>query len=83
LGNVPRLVSDTRAPGVINTDASGLKSFRISDDTRLVLSAEAFNLFNRVQFGAPGTSYGSSTFGVISGQANAPRQIQLGLRLFY
>lgn len=82
-GDVPRLVGDVRAPGVLNTDASGLKDFTISENMRLQLSAEAFNLFNYVQFGKPGTSYGSSTFGVISGQANSPRQIQFGLKLFY
>ena len=44
---------------------------------------EALNAFNRVQFSAPNTSVTSSSFGVISGQANAPRQLQFGLKLLW
>jgi hypothetical protein len=44
---------------------------------------EVFNLFNRVQFGYPGTSLGTPQFGVISGQYNNPRLVQLALRLLF
>ena len=44
---------------------------------------EALNAFNRVQFSGPNTSVTSATFGVISGQANAPRQLQFGLKLLW
>jgi len=46
--------------------------------------AEAFNLFNRVQFGPPGqifTAKANSALGVISSQLNNPRLIQYSLRL--
>ena len=43
--------------------------------------AEAFNAFNRVQFGVPNTSINSTAFGVVSSQQNLPRNLQLGLRL--
>jgi hypothetical protein len=33
-----------------------------------------------VQFGPPNTSFGGSAFGLITNQANAPRQIQFSLR---
>jgi hypothetical protein len=43
---------------------------------------EFFNAFNRVQFSAPGTQVDNiAAFGVVSGQANSPRQIQLALKL--
>jgi hypothetical protein len=42
---------------------------------------EVFNLTNRVQFSAPNTTAGSTTFGVVTGQANNPRLVQLALRL--
>ena len=42
--------------------------------------AEAFNVFNRVVFGGPQTSLNSNTFGVISSQANSPRQMQGGIK---
>ena len=41
------------------------------------------NVFNRVVFGGPQTSLNSSTFGVISSQANSPRQMQGGLKLYW
>ena len=44
---------------------------------------EALNAFNRVQFSAPNTNVTSSSFGVITGQANAPRQMQFGLKLLW
>jgi len=83
LGNVPRISSDIRAPGVINTDASGTTEFSLTESTHMRFSAQAFNLFNRVQFGRPNTTFGGTTFGYISSQAHSPRQIQLGLRLIY
>jgi hypothetical protein len=42
---------------------------------------EAFNLTNTPAFGLPGTSLGTPNFGVITSQANAPRQVQLAMRL--
>ena len=44
---------------------------------------EALNAFNTVQFSGPNTSVTSTSFGVISGQANAPRQLQFGLKLLW
>jgi len=45
--------------------------------------AEAFNAFNRAQFGVPNTSINSTAFGVISSQQNSPRNLQLGLRALF
>jgi len=36
-----------------------------------------------VQFNPPGTRVDSSNFGVVSGQMNSPRQIQLSLKLIF
>lgn len=44
---------------------------------------EAFNAFNRVQFAAPGTSAGTTSFGIINSQYNVPRQLQLALKLIF
>ena len=44
---------------------------------------EALNIFNRVPFGAPERSMTSASFGVITSQANDPRQLQFGLKLFW
>jgi hypothetical protein len=40
-------------------------------------------VFNRVQFNPPCNQVGSSLFGVVSGQLNSPRLIQMALRLTY
>ena len=40
-------------------------------------------LVNSPQFGRPGTSLGNPAFGVISSQANSPRQIQFGLKVLF
>ncbi len=45
--------------------------------------AEFFNAFNRVQFGEPNGAVDNSAFGIVSGQANGPRQIQFALKLAF
>lgn len=84
-GNEPRNDAQLRAPGVANWDSSLFKKFPVdSEGGRFIeFRAEAFNLFNRVQFGYPGTGLGSSNFGVISSQQNSPRILQFALRFTY
>ena len=69
--------------GIANYDFSVFKNTPINERFRLQFRTEIFNLFNRVQFGRPGTALGLSTFGVVSSQANDPRLIQFALRLLY
>ncbi len=45
--------------------------------------AEFFNAFNRVRFAGPGGAVDSGNFGVVGGQGNGPRQIQLALKLIF
>jgi hypothetical protein len=82
-GNAPRIMSTLRSPGVDNFDVSLFKNTRITERFQLQFRAEAFNVFNRVQFGVPNTSINSTAFGVISSQQNSPRNLQLGLRLLF
>jgi hypothetical protein len=49
---------------------------------QLQFRAEFFNTFNHPNFDPPGTTFGTGTFSVISGAADA-RQIQFGLRLVF
>ena len=44
---------------------------------------EAFNLFNRVIWGAPNTDFSSANFGLINSLGNSPRQMQVGLKLYW
>jgi len=44
-------------------------------------TTEFYNLFNRVQFAAPGMAfYDGANFGAVTAQYNNPRQIQFGGR---
>jgi hypothetical protein len=49
----------------------------------LQLRAEAFNLMNKPQFGRPNSNQNAAQFGMISSQANSPRQLQFGLKLLF
>jgi Carboxypeptidase regulatory-like domain/TonB dependent receptor len=81
-GDEPRLDPSLRGPGVANWDATASKSFPVNRDgtVNVQFRAEAFNLFNRVQFGYPGLTQGTSNFGVVTTQLNLPRVLQFSLR---
>jgi len=82
-GNAPRMMPNLRCNGVANFDISVFKNTQLTERVRLQFRAEAFNAFNRVQFGVPNTSINSTAFGVINSQQNIPRNIQLALRLMF
>jgi hypothetical protein len=82
-GNVGPTVPDLRADGVRITDLALLKTFTVRDRVRVQFRAEALNAFNRVQFDEPDRTVNSPSFGVISRQANAPRQLQFGLKVLW
>jgi hypothetical protein len=70
-----------RGPRFFNVDASLVKSFAITEKKRLVFRAEAYNLFNNVDFANPSLAISTpSTFGKISGVVDNPRLLQGALR---
>jgi hypothetical protein len=84
-GNVGRVLPNIRWDGIDNWDLAFVKNTGITADDRVRLQfrAEMFNMFNHPQFGPPGNSYGSGSFGIISSQVNNPRLIQFGLKLYF
>ena len=74
---------DIRNDGIYNFDLSMFKNFRVVERVNVQFRAEALNAFNTPRFGGPNTSVTSSTFGAITSQANAPRQIQFGLKVLF
>ncbi len=78
-------------PGVLTTDISMSKTFRLMEKLRLQFRAEAFNLPNRANFAAPLTN--NKLFdtkgapinfaGQITTLQTSPRQLQLALKLLW
>ena len=76
-GNASRDVAI--GPGLVNLDLSLAKRIAVSDRQSVEFRFEAFNSLNHTNFGNPGTSFGSSSFGVIS-SAGTPRIVQMAIR---
>jgi hypothetical protein len=69
-------------PGFWNEDLGITRRFRITERFRLDFSAEAFNVANTVIFSGPASlDINNANFGRITGQQNAPRSVQLALKL--
>ncbi len=82
-GNAGATFPLLRTDSVRNLDLSIFKHFSMPRGIRLQARIEAFNALNRVQFGSPNTSVTSSSFGVVTSQANTPRQLQFGLKALW
>ncbi len=82
-GNTPRTFGYVRSDWVRNIDLSLHKSTHLTKKMDLEIRIDAFNMDNTPVFAPPNTSFGSSTFGVVSAQQNSPRTIQLGFKLLY
>jgi hypothetical protein len=82
-GNMGPRLPDIRNDGIYNFDLSVFKNFRVVERVNVQFRGEALNAFNTPRFGSPNTSVTSSTFGAITSQSNAPRQIQFGLKVLF
>ncbi len=88
-GNLGR--NELYGPGFSNTDLSVIKNVRLGGTARLQLRMEAFNLFNRANFGQPNrvAVVGGTAFGVISntrfptGDSGSARQIQFAIKALF
>jgi hypothetical protein len=83
LGNAPERIPGLRAHHLNSTDLSLIKEVKPSAGLTLQLRIEAFNLFDYVQFGSPNTTLSSATLGQVTSQANAPRQLQFGVKAIW
>ena len=80
-----RVDPNLRAMGIHNFDFALFKTTKFGPDERLGIQfrTEVFNLFNTPQFGLPGTTVGTSGFGVVGYQSNNPRLIQFALKFMF
>lgn len=83
-GNVGPYLRDVRTQGMHNVDAVLSKNFNTTLFDRpftATFRAEAYNVFNTVQFGFPNSSPTSQSFGQVTSALNAPRDLQLAVKL--
>ena len=67
-----------------NVDTTASKDFHIAEKVGATLILQANNVFNHFQPGNPSLNIDSpQTWGVISSQANTPREMQFGLRVHF
>ena len=80
-GNAPR--GAVIGPGIERWDLSAFKNIKLFRESNYMqFRAEFFNAFNHTNFNAVGTTFGASTFGVVT-TAHDARIIQLGLKLYF
>ena len=78
-GNAGRNI--LRGPGWVTFDMSVQRRLNLTNRVNATLRLDAFNVFNRANFGLPDTNIASATAGVISTLAGDPRVMQLSVRL--
>jgi hypothetical protein len=86
LGTSPRTISNVRQPGTRLVDMSLFKEIPLGivhEGMRLEFRAEAFNVFNHPQFAGPNANVDSGTYGLIRSTISDPRELQLGLKLYF
>jgi hypothetical protein len=71
-----------RAAGIVDTDLSLQRSFKIRERMKFQLRGEFFNATNHTNLGLPNTTFGSPTFGQVT-SSGPPRQMELSMRLTF
>jgi hypothetical protein len=69
-------------PGTIQWDMSLSRRFQVRERYKLDFRADFFNIMNHGNWSNPTTSIASGTFGQIT-TFGSPRQIQLGMKLYF
>jgi hypothetical protein len=82
-GNATRFNPKVRAFPAFTENISIAKSFSFGEGRRFDFRWEVFNLFNRTQFGTGNTNLNNNAFGVVNTQVNEPRQMQVGLKIYW
>ena len=82
-GNVTRFNPKVRSFWGQNENVSIARTFRVTEGIRIDLRGEAFNVLNRTIFGTGSNNLNSLTFGQVTNQANTPRQMQVGLKVYF
>jgi hypothetical protein len=82
-GNETRFNPKVRAFWIATENVSVAKTFSITEAIRMDLRGEAFNVLNRTIFGTGSTNLNAGNFGIVTNQANDPRQMQVALKVYW
>lgn len=85
-GNQTRYNPNFRQFANLNENISLAKTFTITESIRVDFRAEAFNVFNRQRFGTGTLQIQNANFGRLTSSGdllNNPRQMQLGLKVYF
>jgi hypothetical protein len=82
-GNAAKSNPKSRYPWLLNENITLSKNIDITERVKFTFRAEAFNLFNRVRWGGPDSTWTSSAFGVVRTQGNDPRRMQFGAKVVF
>jgi len=82
-GNATRDNPKARRPWNLNENITLSKNVNFTEQVRLTLRFEAFNIFNRVRMGGPDSTVTSANFGIIRSQGNDPRRMQFGIKITF
>jgi hypothetical protein len=80
IGNAGRGI--VNGPPTYRVDFTMMKNFRFSENVRLQLRGEAFNIFNHTNFRTIGTNITLGTYNTVTAVRD-PRNIQLGAKLYF
>ena len=83
LRNVPTTLDNLRNQPYLNVNLSISKNFKIGENKKLQLRAEAINAFNHPYFTLVNLDPNNASFGLTTSQRNNPRDIQLGLKFVF
>jgi len=76
-------------PGFSNIDLALIKNTDITERLRWQIRVDAFDLLNHANYGQPGRTFGTASFGLISdtrftaGDSGSSRQLQLAMKLVF
>ena len=79
--------NNINGPGYVDLDATLMKNISWTEKRRIELRFEAYNLANHPEFDLPNKNFGTATFGQVQTSngygGRPPRQIQLGVKLYF
>jgi hypothetical protein len=74
---------DLRNDVIANWDLGISKDFHPVEKLRVQFRADGLNAWNHPRCSGPNMTVTSGSFGVVSSQSNAPRQVPFGLKLLW